>query len=182
MRAFAVVVAALAVGVSSAGASSFVVHATASMQQLGDFNITRDPTLRGVTRIYGPADSCAMRTWFALAAWRTAGFRLRLATLGGLSPRKTFCTDPKIWIDSAVVTGARWHTAKGLYVGDSFAKFHRLYPHARRFRNGWGITQVYRRCVIGICSAPYEWMPRLTAAFANGRVASFVFPVGAQGE
>jgi hypothetical protein len=80
------------------------------------------------------------------------------------------------------VTGRRWHTPRGLFIGDSFAKFRRLYPAARRFYNGWGITSVYQRCVIGICPAPYGWVPRLTAVFANGRVVSFVFPVGAQGE
>ena len=182
MRALAVVVAALTVGIEPAAAQSFVVRATAKTQRLGDFNITAHPTLRGVTKIFGPADDCTMRTWFAMAVWRTPGFRLRLTTLGGLSPGTTFCTDPKIWIDSVVVTGKRWHTPRGLYIGDSFAKFHRLYPQARRFRNGWGIAQVYGHCYVGVCSAAFVWSPRLTAVFDRGRVASFLLPVGAQGE
>jgi hypothetical protein len=167
---------------SSAGATSFVVRATAKAQLLGDYNIRADPTLKGAIDVFGDYDECTMRSWFAVAVWRTGGFRLRLTTLGGLSPGKTFCTDPRIWIDRVTVTGRRWHTPRGLFIGDSFAKFRRLYPAARRFYNGWGITSVYQRCVIGICPAPYGWVPRLTAVFANGRVVSFVFPVGAQGE
>jgi hypothetical protein len=163
-------------------AQSFVVRATASVQRLGDFTITANPTLRGTTKAFGPADECSVRSWFGLAVWRTLGFRMRLTTLGTLAPGRTFCTDPGVWIDSATVTGRRWHTAKGLLIGDSWTKFHRLYPHARRFRQGWGITAVYERCVIGVCPHRYEWVARLTAAFRNGRLQSFVFPVGAQGE
>ena len=98
-------------------------------------------------------------------------------------PGKTFCSDPRhVQIDSAVVTGRRWHTRRGLRIGDSAAKLHRLYPHARRFREGWGLVQVYRHCGAGICQAEFHWVPRLTAVLRDGRVASFVFPVGAEGE
>jgi hypothetical protein len=48
--------------------------------------------------------------------------------------------------------------------------------------NGWGLVEIYERCVIGICPQSYWWKPQLTAVFRNSRVAGFVFPVGAQGE
>ncbi len=162
-------------------AASFVVHATPTVQRFGDFNITRDPTLRGLTKVFGPFDDCTRRAWFSMAVWRTPGFRVRLTSLGGTPPPR-FCTDPKVFIDSIVVTGKRWHTATGLRVGDTLAKFHRLYPRAHRHPNGWGLVEVYERCVIGICPGAYWWKPQLTAVFRNGRVVSFVFPVGAQGE
>jgi hypothetical protein len=171
--------------VAPSNATPFVVRATANVQQLGDFNITRNPTFQGAIDVFGEPDDCVIRSrsWFGTAVWRSEGFRLRITTLGVLPTGETFCTDPPdVKIDSVTVTGRRWHTARGLLIGDSLAKFHHLYPRARRFWNGWGITSLYQRCVIGVCRAPYEWVPRLTAAFAHGRVASFVFPVGAQGE
>jgi hypothetical protein len=179
MRVLAVV-AALTVA-PAATASPFVLRATSKVQQLGDFNVTKDPTLRGLTKVFGPADECTRRSWFSLAVWRTQGFRVRLTSLGGVTPPH-FCTDPKVTIDSIVVTGKRWHTSRGLYVGDSPAKFHRLYPHARRFREGWGISMQYARCGAGVCNGAFRWVTQLTAAFRNGRVASFVFPVGAEGD
>jgi hypothetical protein len=181
--ALAVTVCLTGVSARSANAAPFVVHATANSQQLGAFNITRTPTLQGAISVFGEPDDCTLRSWFALAVWRSAGFRLRITTLGGLPTGETFCTVPReVKIDSVIVTGKRWHTRRGLFIGDSITKFHRLYPTARRFWNGWGITSVYQRCVIGVCPASYVWVPRLTAAFRNGRVASFVVPVGAQGE
>jgi hypothetical protein len=47
-----------------------------------------DPTLRGLTRAFGPPDDCTKRSWFSLAVWRAQGFRVRPVT-----------------IDSIVVTG-----------------------------------------------------------------------------
>jgi hypothetical protein len=167
---------------ADANAAPFVVRASAGSQVLGDFNITRNPTLRGASAAFGDPDYCTLRSWFGIAIWRAAGFRLNITTLGGLASGETFCTDPGVRIDRAVVTGKRWHTRRGLFIGDSFAKFRQLYPQARRFYNGWGIVSVYQRCVIGVCVQRYEWVPRLTAVFRSGRVASFVFPVGAQGE
>jgi hypothetical protein len=123
-----------------ANAAPFVVHATANSQQLGAFNITRTPTLQGAITAFGKPDDCTLRSWFALAVWRSAGFRLRITTLGGLPTGETFCTAPhEVKIDSVIVTGKRWHTRRGLFIGDSLAKFHRLYPTARRFRSGWAL-------------------------------------------
>lgn len=163
--------------------ASFVLRATATRQRLGDFEITGNPRFQGAIKAFGKPDDCRLHSWFGMAVWRTPGFRMRVTTLAGLPSGKTFCTDPAlVWIDSVIVTGRRWHTPRGLFVGDSSAKFHRLYPTARRFPNGWGIVSVYQPCGAGICTAPFQWVPRLTAVFRDGHVASFVFPVGAQGE
>jgi hypothetical protein len=180
VRVFAVVVALTFV--PTASAAPFLLRATANVQQLGNFNVTKNPTLRGLTKVFGPADDCRKHGWFSTAVWRTPGFRVRLTSLGSLSPGKTFCTDPKVFIDSIVVTGKRWHTRRGLYAGDSLTKFHRLYPHARRFRNGWGISMAYARCGAGVCNGAFRWVAFLTAAFQHGHVASFGFQVGAEGD
>jgi hypothetical protein len=164
----------------------FVVQATPATQQLGALVIRADATYRDAIDVFGKPSACLpRRPWspFATAVWRTEGFRLKITTLGGLAPGKTFCTDPPhVHIDSAIVTGRRWHTRRGLRVGDDATKLHRLYPHSRRFREGWGLVQVYRHCGAGICQAELHWVPRLTAVLRNGRVASFMFPVGAEGD
>jgi hypothetical protein len=160
----------------------FIVQANATTQQLGALVIRADATFQDAIDVFGKPDACTKHSWFSMAVWRTPGFRLRVTTLGGLTPGKTFCTDPRhVHIDSAIATGKRWHTSRELRIGDSAVRLHRLYPHARRFQ-GWGIVQVFRRCGVGICQQEYHWVPRLTAVLRNGRVASFVFPVGAEGD
>ena len=42
----------------------FVLSATPNVQRFGDFNVTQDPTLRGLTKVFGAADDCMKRTWF----------------------------------------------------------------------------------------------------------------------
>jgi hypothetical protein len=164
----------------------FIVQATPTTQQLGALRIRDRGTYQDAIDAFGRPSACLPRKpWspFATAVWRTEGFRLRITSLGYIPPGKTFCTDPlHVYIDSAIVTGRRWHTLRGLYVGDSATKLHRLYPHARQFREGWGIVQTYFRCGAGICQGEHHWVPRLAAVLRNGRVASFYFPVGAEGD
>ena len=104
----------------------FIVHATPARQQLGALTIRSDATYQDAIDVYGKPSVCLPRKpWapFATAVWRTDGFRLKITTLGGLTPGKTFCSDPRhVQIDSAVVTGRRWHTRRGLRIGDSAAK------------------------------------------------------------
>jgi hypothetical protein len=117
---------------------SFLVQATPTSQTLGPLRVRDAATFQDAIDVFGAPDACTKRSWFSMAVWRTLGFRLRVTTLGGLTPAKTFCTDPRhVHIDSAVMTGTRWHTVRGLRIGDTAAKLHRLYPHARRFRQGW---------------------------------------------
>jgi hypothetical protein len=48
------------VRILAVAAASFVVHATPTVQQFGDFNVTHDSTLRGLTKVFGPYDDCAV--------------------------------------------------------------------------------------------------------------------------
>jgi hypothetical protein len=164
----------------------FVVQATPATQQLGALTISDRGTYQDAIDAYGKPSACLPRKpWqpFATAVWRTEGFRLKITSLGYIPPGKTFCTAPRrVYIDTAIATGKRWHTTRGLRIGDTAAKLHRLYPHARRFREGWGIVQVFSHCGAGICQGESHWVPRLAAVLRNGRVAAFVFPVGAEGD
>jgi hypothetical protein len=56
------------VRILAVAAASFVMHATPTVQQFGEFNITHDPTLRGLTKVCGPFDDCTKRAWFS---WRS---------------------------------------------------------------------------------------------------------------
>jgi hypothetical protein len=165
----------------------FVVQATPATQQLGAWRISDRATFQDAIRVFGKPSACLERKPRqpnATAVWRTQGFRLKITSLGYIPPGKTFCTAaPRIvYVDTAIATGKRWQTTRGLRIGDSAAKLHRLYPHARRFRQGWGIVQVFSHCNIGVCGGEMHWVPRLAATLRDGRVAAFVFPVGAEGE
>ena len=97
----------------------------------------------------------------------------------------TGCTRPDlIHISTIHITGRSWYTAAGLKVGHSGARLSRLYPRAifRRQERAWWLVHVRQRCVIGLCEQEFETVPRLIAKMRQGRVSSFVFPVGAQGE
>ena len=177
------VLATVALAAAPAQSSSYVLRASAQRQQLGGFTITKRPTLAGIAAAYGDPSACTLQSWYGNAVWRSLGFRVHATSLGVLPKGADFCTvSDDVKIASVIVTGKRWHTTKGLRVGDTYAKFRRLYPHAHRSTFGWSIVAVYGPCSIGVCSTRYVWAPRLTAAFRNGRVAEFVFPVGAQGE
>jgi hypothetical protein len=164
----------------------FVVQATPATQQLGAWTIGARATYQDAINAYGKPSACLPRKprqAFATAVWRTEGFRLKITSLGYIPPGKTLCTDPRhVYVDTAIATGRRWHTTRGLRIGDSAAKLHRLYPFARRFWQGWGVVQVYSHCGADICQGEMHWVPRLAAVLRNGRVASFVFPVGAEGD
>jgi hypothetical protein len=106
-------------------------------------------------------------------------------TYGLMPDGETGCTRPDlIHISSIHITGQRWYTGAGLKVGQSGARLRRLYPRAifQRRERAWWLVHVRQRCVIGVCDQEFETVPRLIARMKHGRVASFVFPVGAQGE
>lgn len=166
---------------------SFVLRASANFQQVGTFRVRRDPTYRGAIRAFGEASGCRLVSGpsFVEATWRPIGLTMLLVTFGGMPPGETGCTRPDlIRISTIHVTGTQWYSATGLKVGHSGARVHRLYPRAifRRAEHAWWLVHVRQRCVIGICDHEFETVPRFKAKMRRGRVAAFVFPVGAQGE
>ena len=186
--------AAVVIAVSApfaATTDSVVLRAGRHFQQVGPFNVRRDPTLRGAVSAFGFPTSCRIVDGItSVATWANLGVRIRLTTLGGVPAGETPCTYGEIRVASILVTGRRWRTSLGLRRGDSVSRLRRLYPTARYQRAPHGsspgrsywLVHVRERCYIGICPTPFVSVPRLTAQINRGRVGSFFFPVGAQGE
>lgn len=176
-----------ALGQTAAAKQSFVLRAGTNFQRVGDFKVRRDPTYRGAIRAFGEASRCRLVSGptFVEASWRPLGLTILLVTFGGMPGGETGCTRPDlIRISSIHITGERWYTAAGLKVGQSGARVAQLYPRAiyKRRERAWWLVHARERCVIGVCEHEFETVPRLKAKMRQGRVASFVFPVGAQGE
>jgi hypothetical protein len=78
----------------------------------------------------------------------------------------------------AVAASSRWHTAKGLRVGQPVARLRALYPAAKFHRGapyqGWWL--IVRRTCEEVGRQPY---PGLLARSAHSRVAAFVVTVAA---
>jgi hypothetical protein len=176
-------------GQAAAPQLSFVLRAGTDFrsQRVGDFRVRRDPTYRGAIRAFGKASACRLVSGpsHVKATWGWMGLSMVLVTFGGMPEGETGCTRPDlIWISTITVTGELWYTASGLKVGQSGARVSRLYPRAifKRRERAWWLVYARERCVIGICDDEFITVPRLIAKMRRGRVASFVFPVGAQGE
>ena len=76
-----------------------------------------------------------------------------------------------------VLRDERWHTARGLHVGDRLRRLKRLYPSVRRHgRAYWLVTG---RNVFGPRPSRYAV---LAATVQSGRVSSFTLSIGAAGE
>jgi hypothetical protein len=175
---------------------SYVLRAGRDVQELGNLRLRgrrRAPTYADAIRAFGKPSWCRIfsRGQVALARWKRLGVRIWLATLGGLPPGKNGCSAPwLIYIDTALASGGRWHTVRGLQVGDAEDDVRTLYPNAIYQRRplarmpapAYWIVHVLERCVIGICPRPFHQVARLTAQVKAGKVVAFVFPVGAQGE
>jgi hypothetical protein len=176
-----------ALGQTAAAKQSFVLRAGTNFQRVGDFTVRRDPTYRGAIRAFGEASRCRLVSGptFVEASWRPLGLTILLVTFGGMPGGETGCTRPDlIHVSTIHITGSRWYTAAGLKVGQSGARVSQLYPRAifRKRERAWWLVHARVRCVLGLCEHEFETVPRLIAKMRNGRVASFVFPVGAQGE
>jgi hypothetical protein len=78
------------------------------------------------------------------------------------------------YFSSAVMTGARWSTNKGLRNGDTLARLKQLYPRARRHDESWWLVPRF--------TAATGSYPGLSAMVSGGRVSSFQVIWGAGGE
>jgi hypothetical protein len=196
-----VLVALVLAAISSHGATgapdratrSFLIQASASFQRLGDYWISDDATYAGAIRALGSADACHLvgrDPAHVVAVWRSLGVRIDLRTYGFVPPGKTGCTAPdQIHVSTVRVTARRWYTSLRLRVGESTSRLTRLYRKAKESRAvpGWygrGYWLVTRRTAcLGECGdTRFVTAPVLVAETNRGRVVSFVFVVGAQGE
>jgi hypothetical protein len=73
----------------------------------------------------------------------------------------------------AVATGRRWHTNRGLRVGDSRARLRSLYPGAKAHRDGWWLVTRHACAAVG-----GQEFPGLLVRMSHRRVAGFVVTAG----
>jgi hypothetical protein len=73
----------------------------------------------------------------------------------------------------AVATNRRWHTNRGLRIGDSRARLRALYPRATAHRDGWWLVTRHACAEVG-----GQAFPGLLARMAHRRVAGFVVTAG----
>jgi hypothetical protein len=73
----------------------------------------------------------------------------------------------------AVATDRRWHTSRGLRIGDSRARLRALYPRATAHRDGWWLVRRHACAEVG-----GQAFPGLLARMSHRRVAGFVVTAG----
>jgi hypothetical protein len=160
-------------------AEPFTIKATGSkrafgtVHAIGDFRPERAPTLGAANSVFGTPTK-VVRTSGASCRVLYAGVGLRFAfvNLGGGGPCDPALTKSQV----ARAYGPRWHTARGLGIGDGLRRLRRLYPAATRHGRSWWIV---RGISLFGSGGPYGVV---RATMKNGRVKSFALRIGAAGE
>jgi hypothetical protein len=166
--ALTLLVAALAA--SQAASAGLVVRGD---ERLSSFRVKTDGTLGGARAVFGrPSRLDRTSGATCVAGWSSIGLRIGFYNLGGLNP----CGRTTGHFSNALMAGPRWHTSRGLWVGDTVRKLRRIYPTARNRAGGWWI--VTRRSPVGSGSA----YPGLLAQIRDGRVRAFVVRYAAGGD
>ena len=113
------------------------------------------------------------------ATWVSLGIRAEFTTLGGFPDgRDNGCNSPGfVLIDNALLTGAGWHTRRGLRVGDWLTRLRRLYPRAREHADGWWL-QAGRSVV----SPPQVNYGQLRALVKRRTVRALVIQIDGEGD
>jgi hypothetical protein len=89
----------------------------------------RSRALAGVQRVFGPGRTSVAR-WGCSAVWPARGMSATFEYVGPTLPCR------RTRISTAVLTGAGWHTERGVRLGDSRAAVLALYPLALQ-RSTW---------------------------------------------
>jgi len=141
---------------------------------IGSYAVKVDGTLLGAQRAFGRATLLKGR-YGCTGRWPALGLRIDFYNLGGHDP----CTPQYGYFSSAVMTGERWRTARGLAIGDASRKLFSLYSNAPNFRQRgqwfWLLTR-YTRIGDG------GYYPGLEAKVVNGIVVAFRVSYAAGGD
>ncbi len=155
---------------------SFLVQ---SDVRIGSFAVKRDGTLKGVERAFGPPRAIKHTQMGCRGAWTNYGLTVDFYNLGGQDP----CSPRYGYFFRAIMRGARWHTPRGLHVGDSVRSLQRQYPRARFHRGlrdawppGWWLVTRYSRVGTG------GFYPGLMATTRNGAVNALYVRFAAGGD
>ena len=136
----------------------------------------KNSSLAGLIAAFGRPTSCDPRRW--MGTWESLGMRAGFDTLAappfkGANP----CNAPDYpAIGSIDFFDRRWHTARGLSVGDSLARLRALHPESELHKDGWWLRRRVNQCCGG--SVQGAFVVIVTA----GRVKAFHFDVQGQGE
>jgi hypothetical protein len=163
-----------------AAAEPFMLEARGSKTGLGEvraiggFRPERDPTLDAANGVFGrPTKVVRTSDASCRVLYGAIGLRFAFVNLGGGGP-----CDPEITKSQmARAFDPRWHTGRGLFVGDSLRSLRRLYPRATRHGRSWWLVKGMK--ILGVADNPY---PVLRATVKDGRVRSFALSIGAAGE
>lgn len=174
----AAVLASLA-AVPAAGARSFVIEARGSetqagvVKRIGDFRPRRNPTFAAAVRAYGEPSSSSGGGDVCTVRWRRLGVTIVFANFGGADA----CNRDDGLAQRAVIKRRkRWHTRRGLHIGDSLRKLDRLYPGVEPRAGGFPLITAY---------SPIGTGGRYTVLGARvriSRVKAFVLFIGAAGD
>jgi hypothetical protein len=168
-----------------AGGSS-VIRVGVGSQTIGPWRTGTTPTLAAAVGALGRETTCTrLETLpaFARAEWRQLGLRMVFGSYGPGGARP--CRARRaVYLDTARADGKQWQTSRGLRVGDSLAKLHRLYPQARLrtytravapVRGWWLVVRTSR-------VPDKHQLPALLATTEAGRVTALVLNVHAEGD
>lgn len=162
-----VVAVVLAVTGIAAASPSFVVRGD---EFIGTFAVKKNGTLGGLQAAFGKPGRLTPGQDGCTALWGSIGLRVSLYNLAGKNP----CKPATGYFSTAVMTGSRWKTNKGLAVGATLAKLKQLYPNAKRHSDSWWLVPRFTQA-----TGSY---PGLSAMIAGGKVVSFQVIFGAGGE
>jgi hypothetical protein len=183
---------------AAAASANFTIVIGPDSYRIGDYVLngiysSKDASLAGVERVFGPASSCRIKDYATKAVWPSVGVRGRFETLSAFtrpdgkpdtSGKKTGCDyRDQIQTDSLVLTDRRWHTATGLHVGDALRRMLDLYPAASNhpndvdIRKGWWLHEIPDSV-----ASPIREGPDLIATVRGDRVAAFTVSIGAEGD
>jgi hypothetical protein len=165
--------------VDSVDANLLRVDAGGGSFQAGTWRATRfsddaGPTPASLYAAFGSPSACSASTW--VANWHSIGLRVRFDSLSAPPPGVDVCSG-STWpsISLMYFTDERWHTDRGLRVGDSLVRLRARYPHARRASGRWWLQRRFNPC----CDS---YSDSLSAVVRSRRVVTLVFNVQGQGE
>jgi hypothetical protein len=104
--------------------------------RINTYLVRSDGTLAGALRAFGQPTSRKRNPRAAICAvnWRAHGMLIAFYSLSGKNP----CAGQTGRFGSALLTGSRWRTARGLRIGAPAAVLKRRYPRAQPGRGpGW---------------------------------------------
>jgi hypothetical protein len=151
-----VALAAFLVAPASA-APTFVIRGDSD---IGGFTLTHNGSLKTAIDIYGTPTTRQPFGDVCTVVWDTYGIKAQFFYMqpGACSPNACH--------RESALRGKQWRTAKGLHIGDTLQRLHKLYRHSRRFiGSDWALA-----------SRPFAGVrtPTLLATVNARRVVAFV--------